>query len=163
MLLLLSLAWAEPADVPLDAMLERLLFDEGLQVLGGPGSQDFDRLDAFSRVNELDMSPALALRLDAAWMAALHREGDDDGIRWAVREWGSVAAGALAPINVLGDDPGLGALRGGIDFWAQSDHMELRLRPEIRLDVGCEVDSVCGQAPLTEAVSYTHLTLPTKA
>ena len=152
MLLFLSLAWAEPADAPLDAMFERLLYDEGLQVLGSPGSQDFDRLGAFSRVNELEMSPALALRLDAAWMTALQREGDDDGIRWAVREWGSVAAGALAPINVLGDDPGLGALRGGVDFWAQSDHVELRLRPEIRLDVGCEVDTVCGQAPLTEAV-----------
>jgi len=153
MLLLLSLAWGAPEDVPLEAMAQRQLWDSGIHRLTGqPGSDPFAVQADIAQLAGVDAG--LAIRLDSAFSS--FSAPDTEGVRWGVREWGRVAGGALQPVNFLGDDPGLGSLRGGLDFWARTAHFSLMLRPELRLDVGCDEDPVCGQAPLTEGSLGVH-------
>jgi hypothetical protein len=153
MLLLLSLAWGAPEDAPLEAMAQRQLGDSGIhRMTGQPGYDPFAVQAAIAQLTEVDAG--LAIRLDKVFSS--FSAPDTKGVRWGVREWGRVAGGALKPVNFLGDDPGLGSLRGGLAFWARSSHFSLMLRPELRLDVGCEVDTVCGQAPLTEGSLGVH-------
>jgi hypothetical protein len=160
LLLLLAMAWAEPADVPLDAMAERNLLDAGVEGLRGrPGVDLFSLATAVGDLDESVLGAGLALRYERHF-GALSDAGDATSwrdFRWGVREWGSLSAGSLQPVNALGDELGLGALRGGLDFWARSSLFELRLRPELRLDVLCSEDGVCGEAPLSQALLALHV------
>lgn len=154
LLQLLPLAWAGPADSPLDELVDKLRRDASEHVLwGAPGDSMQERREAAQRLSEEGLHPWLEtrLRVNYANGRSTALGADGDGFEWYVREWGRMAVGNLQPVNLLGDEEGIGALRGGLEFEAFTDHLEFRIRPELRLDLGCEEDPVCGSAPLTEA------------
>lgn len=154
MLLLLPLAWAGPPDSPLDDMVDKLRRDSMEHVLwGAPGEVPQERREAAERLRE-DLEPWLQARLRVNYAEGRTAAvgANADGFQWYVREWGRIAVGDLQPVNLLGDEEGLGAFRGGLEFEAYTDHLEFRFSPELRLDAVCEEDPVCGSAPLSEAL-----------
>ena len=153
MLHLLPLAWAGPVDSPLDELVDKLRRDAFEHVLWGvPGDSMQQRRHAAADLGE-GLHPWLQNRLLVNYTEGRSAAfGQGSGFEWHVREWSRVAVGNLQPVNLLGDEEGFTALRGGLEFEAYTDHLEFRIRPELRLDVGCVEDPVCGSAPLTEAV-----------
>ena len=137
----------------MDAMVDKLRRDAEEHVLWGtPGDESRPRTVFVAQQTELPA--ALRIRLQSSYPSYRRAQiGSERGaFQWNVREWGGLAGGTLQPVNARGDHEGLVAWRAGVEFEAYSDHFEIRLGPELRLDAGCSEDLVCGSAPLTEAM-----------
>lgn len=155
MLLLLSMAWAAPADSPQELMVEKTLLDHNVGMLWGrPHEQDQHTAEVLKELGEEALPTSHRVRMEAYWgqrWSGLESQAWND-FRWGIREWSRIALGELEPVNALGDDEGFLALRGGAEFWVRSRLIFAHVRPELRLDFGCVDDPVCGEAPLKEAV-----------
>ena len=56
---------AEPADVPLNAMADRLLMDAGVEMLWGrPGDRLYERADAISNWTNSELDERLSMRFE---------------------------------------------------------------------------------------------------